>query len=472
MTSQQVATAPNAPQVSPAIDEPGVAELRARFRGSLLRSGDPDYEQARRVWNGMIDRRPALIVRCAGAADVIRAVDLARERGLPLAVRGGGHNVAGNAVCDGGLVIDLSGMKAIRVDPARRTARAEGGVTWGEFDRETQAFGLATTGGIVSTTGIAGLTLGGGIGWLARSYGLASDNLLAVDLVTAEGQLRTVSATEHADLFWGLRGGGGNFGVATSLEFRLHPVGPVVGGLLIHPFDAASDLLRLYRDFTATTPPQLTCFAVLTSSAEGAPVAVVAVCYHGRPEDGERLLRPLRAFGSPLLDGIGPMPYTALQSMLDPFYPSGRLNYWKSSFLTELGDGAIDTMLAHCADRPTPLCHVAIEQMGGATSRVDAQETAFAHRERPYNFLCLGVSADGAETEACVRWARRFWEAMQPFASGGVYVNYLGAEAEEGAERVRAAYGAAKYERLAALKAAYDPTNLFRMNQNIRPGTT
>jgi Berberine and berberine like len=237
---------------------------------------------------------------------------------------------------------------------------------------------------------------------------------------------------------------------------------------LIHRFDAARDLLRVYRDFTATTPPELTCFAVLTSSAEGVPVAVVAACYNGRPEDGERLLRPLRAFGSPLMDGIGPLPYTALQSMLDAFYPPGLLNYWKSSFLTGLGDDAIDTMLAYCGDRPTPLCHMAIEQMGGAVSRVDAAETAFAHREQPYNFLCLGVCADRAEAEACVRWARRFWEAMQPFASGGVYVNYLGAEAEEGAERVRAAYGAAKYERLAALKAAYDPSNLFRMNQNIR----
>jgi FAD/FMN-containing dehydrogenase len=264
MTSQQVA--PNAPPVAHVIEEPGVPELRASFRGTLLRPGDPGYEPARRVWNGMIDRRPALIARCAGAADVIQAVGFARGRGLPLAVRGGGHNVAGNAVCDGGVVIDLSAMKAIRVDPARRTARAEGGVTWGELDRETQAFGLATTGGIVSTTGIGGLTLGGGIGWLGRSYGLACDNLLSADLVTADGQLRTVSATEHADLFWGVRGGGGNFGVATSLEFRLHPVGPVLGGLLIHPFDAARDLLRLYRDFTATSPPELTCFAVLGSS--------------------------------------------------------------------------------------------------------------------------------------------------------------------------------------------------------------
>jgi FAD/FMN-containing dehydrogenase len=470
MTNQQVATA-NAPPPTPAIEEPGVSELRAIFRGTLLRPGDPGYEPARRVWNGMIDRRPALIARCAGAADVIRAVGYARERGLPLAVRGGGHNVAGNAVCDGGVVIDLSAMKAIRVDPARRMARAEGGVTWGELDRETQAFGLATTGGIVSTTGIAGLTLGGGIGWLGRSYGLACDNLLSVDLVTADGQLRTVSAAEHVDLFRGLRGGGGNFGVATSLEFRLHPVGPVFGGLLIHPFDAARDLLRLYRDFTAAAPPELTCFAVLTSSAEGAPVAAIAACYNGRPEEGERLLRPLRAFGSPLMDGMGPMPYIALQGMLDPFYPPGLLNYWKSSFLTGLGDDAIDVMLAHCADRPTPLCHMALEQMGGAVSRVGAEETAFDHRDRPFNFLCLGISADATQAEACVRWARGFWEAMQPFASGGVYVNYLGAEAEEGADRVRAAYGTAKYEWLAALKAAYDPANLFRMNQNIRPAS-
>jgi len=470
MTSQQVASQ-NAPPVAPAIEEPGVPELRASFRGTLLRPGDPGYEPGRRVWNGMIDRRPALIARCAGAADVIQAVGFARERGLPLAVRGGSHNVAGNAVCDGGVVIDLSGMKAIRVDPARRTVRAEGGVTWGEFDRETQAFGLATTGGIVSTTGIGGLTLGGGIGWLGRSYGLACDNLLSADLVTADGRLRTVSATEHADLFWGLRGGGGNFGVATSLEFRLHPVGPVLGGLLIHPFDAARDLLRLYRDFTATAPPELTCFAVLATSPEGAPMAAVALCYNGRPEDGERVLRPLRSFGSPMVDGIGPMPYTGLQSMLDPFYPPGLLNYWKSSFLTGLGDDAIDTMLAYCADRPTPLCHMAIEHMGGAVSRVGAEESAFAQRDQPYNFLCLGVSTDPAEAEACVRWARRFWEAMQPFASAGVYVNYLGAEADEGAERVRAAYGAAKYERLSALKAAYDPSNLFRLNQNIRPAT-
>jgi FAD/FMN-containing dehydrogenase len=361
-------------------------------------------------------------------------------------------------------------MKAIRVDQARRTARAEGGVTWGELDRETQKFGLATTGGIVSTTGIAGLTLGGGIGWLGRSYGLASDNLLSVELVTADGQLRTVSATDHADLFWGLRGGGGNFGVATSLEYRLHPVGQVLGGLLIHPFEAGRDLLRRYRDLNAASPGELTCFAVLTSTGEGVPVAVVAACYNGKPEDGERLLRPLRSFGSPLMDTIATQPYVALQSMLDPFYPPGLFNYWKSSFLTGLSDEAIDTMLAHCADRPTPLCHVALEQMGGEVKRIGPDETAFAHRDRPYNFLALGISSDRAQMEDIRRWARKLWEAMQSFAAPGVYVNYLGTEGDEGGDRVKAAYGDAKYQRLAALKSKYDPGNLFRLNQNIRPG--
>jgi FAD/FMN-containing dehydrogenase len=471
MAVQDLATPSVAPATAPAVEEPGVLELRGNLRGALLRPGDPGYEEARGVWNGMIDRRPALIALCAGPADVIQAVGFAREHGLPLAVRGGGHNVAGNAVCDGGLVIDLSRMKGIRVDPVRRTVRAEGGVLWGELDRETQAFGLATTGGIVSTTGIGGLTLGGGIGWLARSYGLASDNLLSVDLVTADGRLRTVGPTEHADLFWAVRGGGGNFGVATSLEYRLHPVGPVLGGLLIHPFEAARDLLRLYRDFAERAPLELASYPVLTSSAEGAPVAAIAVCYNGPPEAGEQVLRPLRAFGSPLMDGIGPMSYTGVQSMLDAFYPRGLFNYWKSSFLTGLTDGAIDTMIAYCADRPSPMCHMALEQLGGAVSRMDAGETAFAHRELPYCWLCLGMCADPAEVEACVRWARRFGEAMQPFASG-VYVNYLGTEADEGADRVRAAYGTAKYERLAALKAEHDPSNLFRVNQNIRPAAS
>ena len=468
MPAQPVATsAINPLEIS--LEHPAVAAFRTSLRGALVDRNDPAYDEARRIWNGMIDRHPALIARCVGAADVIRSVQFARERNLPLAVRGGGHNVAGNAACDDGVVIDLSPMKGIRVDPVRSTVRAEGGVKWGELDRETQAFGMATTGGIVSTTGIGGLTLGGGIGWLARSFGLASDNLLSVDLVTADGRLLIVSPAEHAELFWGLRGGGGNFGVATSLEFRLHPVGQVLAGLLIHPFTAARDLLRFYRDFTAGTPPELTCYAVLTSSPEGAPVAAVAVCYNGTPEAGERALRPLRSFGSPLVDGISAMPYTGAQTMLDAAYPPGLFNYWKSSFLSELSDAAIDVMVALCAERPTPICHMAIEELGGAVSAMGGDATAFAQRDQRYNFLCLGMCGDRREADACVRWARRFWEEMQPFSSGGVYVNYLGEESEEGADRVRAAYGPAKYERLAALKAKYDPTNLFRLNQNIRP---
>jgi hypothetical protein len=467
MTSHPLTSSSNESPVAPSALE--IEELRADFRGSLLLAGDPGYEERRRVWNGAIDRHPAVIARCVAVADVIRTVDFVRTRGLRLAVRGGGHNVTGNAVCDGGVVLDLSGMRAIRVDPAHRTVRAEGGATWGELDRETYAFGLATTGGIVSTTGVGGLTLGGGIGWLGRSYGLASDNLVSVDLVTADGALLTASGTEHADLFWGLRGGGGNFGVATSLEFRLHQVGPVLGGLLIHPFEVARDLLRFYRDFTMSAPAALTCFAVLTSSPEGQPVAAIAVCHNGPIDEGERLLNPLRSFGSPLVDGIGPMPYPALQSMLDQAYPPGLYNYWKSSFLTGLDDDAIETMVAHAAERPTPLCHMAIEHLGGEVSRQDGDATAFAHRDRPYNFLCLGVSADRADAEACTRWARECWEAMPSATAGGVYVNYLGTQGDEGSDRVREAYGASKYERLATLKARYDPTNLFRMNQNIRP---
>ncbi len=386
-----------------------------------------------------------------------------------MAVRGGGHNVAGNAVCDGGMVLDLSRLKSVRVDPVHRTARAEPGLTWGEFDRETQAFGLAVTGGAISTTGIAGVTLGGGWGWLARQYGLASDNLLSVDIVTADGQFLTASATEHADLFWGVRGGGGNFGVVTSFEYRLHRVGPVLAGMVIYPYEKAKDVLRFYREFTRTEPDELTSWVVLMTSPAGDPVAAIAVCYSGALEEGERVLRPLRAFGPPLVDQIGPMAYTAVQSLVDAFYPPGLHDYWKSSFLQDLSDEAIDTMVAHCAMRPGPLCHMVMEELGGAVSRVGHEATAFNHRDVRYNFLSLGVCADPAESAPCIRWAREFWRAMQPFASGGVYVNYLGQEADEGAERVQAAYGPQKYERLVALKNTYDPTNFFRFNQNIKP---
>jgi FAD/FMN-containing dehydrogenase len=455
------------------LEEGGVEAFRTSLRGPLLRAGDAGYDAARTIWNGMIDRRPALIARCAGVADVIHGVNFARTHQLLVAVRGGGHNVAGNAVCDGGLMLDLSGMKSVRIDPVRRTARAEPGLTWGEFDHETQAFGLATTGGQISTTGIAGLTLGGGWGYLARKYGLASDNLLSVDLVTANGQLLTASATEHADLFWGVQGGGGNFGVVTSFAYQLHPVGPVLAGVVIHPFAQAREVLRFYRDFTSAAPDELASGVVCITLPDGTPVTGIVVCYNGPLEAGERVLQPLRAFGTPLADQIGIMPYTAAQKLVDAFYPPGLQQYWKASFLREISDAAIDTIVTYCAQRPSPICHVVIEHtLGGAVSRVDRGATAFNHRDVQYSFTSLGVCTDPAEAAKCVRWARECWEAMQPFATGGVYVNYLGQEADEGTERLTAAYGPEKYQRLVALKNTYDPTNLFRLNQNIKPTDT
>jgi hypothetical protein len=452
------------------LEEEVVATFTASLRGQLIRAGDTGYDAARTIWNGMIDRRPALIARCTGVADVIHGVTFAREHHLPLAVRGGGHNVAGHAVCDGGLVLDLSEMKSVRVDPVRRTARAEPGLTWGEFDHETQAFGLATTGGQISTTGIAGLTLGGGWGYLARKYGLASDNLLSVDLVTANGQLLTASATQHADLFWGVRGGGGNFGVITSFEYQLHPIGPVLAGVVIHPFTQARAVLQFYRDFTRTAPDELASGVVCITLPDGTPVTGIVVCYNGPLEAGERVLQPLRGFGAPLAGQVGIMPYTAAQKLVDAFYPPGLQQYWKASFLTEISDAAIDTIVSYCAQRPSPICHVVIEHtLGGAVSRVDRGATAFNHRDVQYSFMSLGVCTDPAKAKKCVRWARECWEAMQPFATGSVYVNYLGQEADEGAARLQAAYGPEKYQRLVALKNTYDPTNLFRLNQNIKP---
>ena len=466
MTEPQVTTTSGTSMV---LDEAAGQGFKTSLRGPLLRPGDAGYDDARHVWNGMIDRRPALIVRCTGVADVITAVQFARTHDLLVAIRGGGHNVAGHAVCDGGLMIDLSRMKGLRVDPVRRTAHAQPGLTLGEFDRETQVFGLATPMGFLSTTGIAGLTLGGGYGWLARSYGLASDNLRSVDLVTADGQCLTASATEHPDLFWGVRGGGGNFGIVTSFEYQLHPVGPVLGGMRIYPFAQAKAVLQFHREFISTAPDAYTCYPALGTAPTGEPVVLLRVCYHGPMEEGERVLRPLRAFGSPIADLIKPMAYTALQSMYDASWPSGVQHYWKSNFLTELSDEAIDTIVAHCATRPSPQCGVALPQLGGAISRLGPDETAFAHRHVRHDFIGVGVCTDPAQAAACIQWARGLWEAMQPFSTGGVYVNYLGQEADEGAERVQAAYGPAKYARLVTLKNKYDPTNFFRLNQNIKP---
>jgi FAD/FMN-containing dehydrogenase len=448
------------------LKETAIEAFQASLRSELLREGHTAYEEARKIHNGMIDRRPALIVRCTGVADVMSAIHFARDNDLLVSVRGGGHGGPGFAVCDGGLMIDLSPMKSIRVDPMQRTARAEGGVTWGEFDHETQAFGLATTGGVARPTGIAGLTLAGGHGFLMRKHGLACDNLLSVDIVTADGQMRTASLTEYADLFWGVRGGGGNFGVVTSFEYQLHPVGLMLGGLLIYPMNQASQVLRYYHEFTSTAPDELGSLAVLGTLPDGTPAVVILLGYNGPMDQGEQVLRPLRAFGSPLEDRVGPLPYTALQSIVENFNPPGLRNYWKTSYLTDLSDEAIDTMVGRYATVPAPYTHVILYTLGGAMSRIDKDETAVAYRDARHAFLVVGMWSDCAEDEKNIRWVRDLWSAMQPFSSGGFYINY---EADTGLERVEAAYGPEKYERLIAVKNKYDPVNLFRLNQNIRP---
>jgi len=384
-------------------------------------------------------------------------------------LRGGGHNVSGNAISDGGLMIDLSPMKGVRVDPEGRTARAEPGVTWGEFDHDTQAFGLATTGGLISATGVAGLTLGGGIGWLMGNHGLACDNLISVDVVTADGRFLTASESRNQDLFWGLRGGGGNFGIATSFEFRLHPVGPMLGGLLIYPLDQAVETMRFLDDFSRSSPDELGTFVAFATSPEGERVMIIFISYNGAVEDGERVLEPLRGFGAPVADMVGPMPYVQVQRMMDDAFPPGRQNYWKSNFLKDLDASAIEIVVEHVAKAPSPFSAVAIEVFSGAVNRVGIDDTAFNHRDARYNLLIVGAWTDPAAKAENVTWVRDLWDAMEPYSSGAVYVNYLGQEDDEGAERIKSAYGPEKYERLVALKDKYDPNNLFRMNQNIRP---
>jgi hypothetical protein len=447
------------------IEEGAVREFAAGLRGEIVRPEEDGYDAARAVFNGMIDKRPALIVRCAGTSDVIRGVDFAHAHDLLLAVRSGGHNVAGKAVCDGSLMLDLSPMKGMRVDPARRRARAQSGLTLGEFDHETQAFGLATPLGVVSMTGIAGLTLGGGLGWLNGKHGLACDNLLSADVVTADGRLLTASEEENEDLFWGIRGGGGNFGVVTSFEYRLHPVGPVLAGGLRYPAAKARDVLRFYHEFASGCPDELSTSALLGRAPDGSLVAGITVCYCGAIEEGERVLRPLRAFGSPLEDGIRPMAYTALQSAPDEGFSPGQQHYWKSSNLEHLSDEAIEVMVRLVKEMPSPSSGVGLQQMHGAASRVDPAATAFPHRDEHYDLLILSQWANPADSEENVRWTRELFEAMQPFVGKGVYVSNLG---EEEGDRVKEAYGE-HYERLVALKDRYNPTNLFRLNQNVKP---
>ena len=439
----------------------------AGLSGTIIRRGDATYDQARRVWNGMIDRSPAMIVRCTSTADVVAAVNHARENGLPLSVRGGGHNVGGFAVCDDGLVIDLSPMRAVTVDPARRIASAQGGALWKDFDAATNVHGLATTGGLISSTGVGGLTLGGGLGWLMRSYGLACDNLVAVEIVTADGTVRRASATENADLFWGVRGGGGNFGVVTTFEYRLHPVSNMYGGMLVYPFARAGEVLRKYRDLASTAPDELTIFAGLMTSPDGMPITAVLVGYNGSASAGEAAIKPLRDLG-PVADQVGVIPYPALQSMLDEGFPSGLQVYWRSDFLAALPDEAVDTLVERFGSVTSPLSALLLEQFGGAVARVPAGDSAFAHRGALFNLAVIARWTDPATAESHTAWARGSSDAMRRFASGGVYVNYLG---DEGEDRIRAAYGPEKHARLVALKRQYDPANLFRMNQNINPGT-
>jgi len=452
-----------------ALDDATVQDFTASLRGGVLRPTDEGYDEARKIHNGMIERRPTLIARCAGVADVITSIRFARDQRLLVSVRGGGHSIPGFSVCDGGLMIDLSRMRGVRVDAARETVRAEGGVTWGDFDHETQAFGLATTGGVARPTGIAGLTLGGGHGFLMRKHGLACDNLLSVDLVTAEGHLLTASADEHADLFWGLRGGG-NFGIATSFEYQLHHLGPILGGMLIYPLARAKEIFRIYRDVTSAAPDEVNLIFALATLPDGTQAAGVLGCYAGSVADGERVLGPLRASGPLLADQLGPIPYTALQSIPENFNPPGMRNYWKSDYLTQLSDDAIDLLVEEYPSVPAPYTHVIIEQMGGAVSRIREDDTAVSHRDARYNAAIIGMWAEPAEDERTIGWVRRLWESLRPFTSGGVYVNYQ--MADEGEDRLRGAYGPEKYERLVALKDKYDPTNLFRLNQNIRPTAT
>ena len=442
------------------LEEATVQKFADSLRGPLLGPGEDGYDGARKVWNGMIDRRPALIARCAGVADVVAAVRFARTHELLVSVRGGGHNITGNAVCEGGLMIDLSRMKSVRVDPARRTARAEAGLTWGEYNHETQAFGLASTGGVVSTTGIAGLTLGGGLGWLMGKHGLSCDNLLSADLVTADGQFLTASADQHPDLFWGLRGGGGNFGVVTSFEYRVHPVDAVLAGMVLHPMAKAREVLRFYRDFARNCPDEALAAAALMTSPEGAPVVAIIVSYIGDIVAGEAVVAPLRKFGSPLLDTIAPTSYVQLNTLLDAAVP-----YWKSSFLKQLGDDLIEILIERSAKMLSPMSMVLFFHLHGAAARVDRNATAFGLRDDQWDYDVISQWTDPDESADHVQWTREFWTAVEPFATGEVYVNHL--DSEE-ATRIRAAYSQG-YERLVALKNKYDPTNLFRLNQNIKP---
>ncbi len=457
------------------ISQGTIAALRSKLRGSIALPGDDGYDAARTIWNATVDRRPGLVVRCLDTADVIHAVKLAQEEKLLIAVRSGGHNIAGNAVCDGGLLIDLSLMKSVNVDPASRIARAAPGATLADLDKETQAFGLATPLGINSTTGIAGLTLGGGFGWTTRKFGLTVDNLISADVVTADAMLVHASERENSDLFWALRGGGGNFGIATSFEFKLHPLGPeVLSGLIVHPLEAAAELLPEFRRIAMGAPEELTVWAVMRKAPplpflplewHGREVLIFAACYSGDMKEGEKVTEPLRALGRPIADVISPHSFTGWQAAFDPLLTPGARNYWKSHDLPDLPDGAIKAILDAVRTLPSPECEVFIAHVGGAMARIPANATAWPNRDAHFIMNAHARWRDKAQDTAGIEWARRLFQATAPFATGSAYVNFM---PDDENDRVEKTYGT-NYPRLAEIKRRYDPDNLFRMNQNIRP---
>lgn len=453
-----------------------IDSLRLHLAGDALLPGDAGYDEAREVWNAMIDRRPALIVRCESQDDVELAVRFGREHDLLVSIRGGGHNIAGNAVCDDGLMIDLSPMKRVEVDPASRRATVEPGCTLADFDAAVQAHGLATPLGINSTTGVAGLTLGGGFGWLSRKLGMTVDNLLAADVVTADGRRVRASETENDDLFWGLRGGGGNFGVVTRFEFQLHPIGPeVLSGLIVFPFEQAKPVLSQFASFTETMPDDLNVWMVtrkapplpfLPEALHGQEIVALAVCYAGDPAEGEKLIEPLRRFGTPSGEHVGVQPYTAWQQAFDPLLTRGARNYWKSHNFSRLGEDAIDVIIDYAGRLPSPQCEIFVGAIGGQTARVAPEATAYSSRDANYVLNVHGRWETADEDERCIAWAREFFARSQPFASGGAYINFL---TQDETDRVAFAYGPT-YARLVELKQKWDPANFFRMNQNIEPG--
>lgn len=439
--------------------------FRAAFHGQIFEPADAGYDRARQIWNASVNKRPGVIAQCSGVADVIAAVNFGRENGLLTAVRGGGHNVGGRALCDDGLVIDLSQMNSVFVDDSTRRVRVQGGATLGDIDRETSVFGLAVPCGIVSKTGIGGLTLGGGVGWLVRKFGMTIDNLLSAQVVTASGTVLTASATDNEDLFWALRGGGGNFGVVTSFEFQAHPVQTILGGLLLYPRAAAVEVIRHFRDFMASAPDELTAYAALLHGPDGSPLVGIIPCYCGDLPDGERILQPLRRFGSPVVDGIQVMPFPAMQSLLGPSFPDGNQNYWKSTLQRQLSDDAIAAIVEHANTLHSPLSFVVLEYYGGAASRVPDNATAFPHRHLPWDILFIAQWTDPAQTRAHRDWARTGEEMLRPFSENAHLLSALDVEAED---VIRGAFGP-NFPRLAAIKQKYDPANFFRVNHNIKP---